>query len=351
MSTNITDDVLALAKREYLRWGNVTSKGMAALNQRNIFEKMETFRQTNMLDSSLPFHSLIVLMLRAGIYFLSYSFITGGGSSSGINADRADALFRLTSTPELPLLDDIALVLFGRLVVGLWTEDDAIASVPLSDLQLDAHAARVASADTVEGAAVAALAAGADLRAAPTVLTRADTVLNINLKRVRDDLAMLKETARRKAPRKYECGEKPILEFHIGPTASGKSKAVTALYPQAYRFDVGNGGSADWMDGYEGESIMLMDEFRGELEFKPFKQLCGWDPCKFQAKGTMVNVLAKKFVFTSTVSPELWYDDPDGEWLRRINEFGIIYRYQAPRRAAQRRVVAIVDVAPLSDDE
>ena len=129
----------------------------------------------------------------------------------------------------------------------------------------------------------------------------------------RRDLAMLTETARRKAPRKYECGEKPILEFHIGPTASGKSKAVTALYPQAYRFDVGNGGSADWMDGYEGESIMLMDEFRGELEFKPFKQLCGWDPCKFQAKGTMVNVLAKKFVFTSTVSPELSYDDPDGE--------------------------------------
>jgi hypothetical protein len=41
-------------------------------------------------------------------------------------------------------------------------------------------------------------------------------------------------------------------------------------------------------------------------------------------------VLAKKFVFTSTTEPVLWYDDPLGEWARRIREFGVFVRYSAP---------------------
>jgi hypothetical protein len=351
MAPHITPEVVAEAKREYLQYGNVTNKGMAALNQRNIFEKAETFRQTNMLDVSLPFRSIVVLMLRSGIYFLSYSFITSSAGSSGINVERADALFRLTSMPELPLLDDIALVLYGRQIVGMWTEDDAIASVPLSDLQVDAHAARVAAGvATVEGAAAAVLAANADLPAAPTVRTRADTVLEINLKRVRDDHAALKEAARRRLRRKYYRGEKPILEFHIGPTGAGKSKAVSRKYSNAYRFDVGNGGNAEWMEGYEGEDTVVLDEFRGELSFKMIKMLCGWDPCTFQVKGSQVNVVAKKFVFTSTQAPALWYPDPDQEWARRIDDFGTIYRYVAPLPSLTRRAVETIDVPPLMTD-
>jgi hypothetical protein len=38
--------------------------------------------------------------------------------------------------------------------------------------------------------------------------------------------------------------------------------------------------------------------------------LCGWDPFTVQVKGSMVNVLAKKFVFTSTQPPGQWYKDP-----------------------------------------
>ena len=67
-------------------------------------------------------------------------------------------------------------------------------------------------------------------------MTRADTVLTINLQRVRDDQAALKEAARRSSRRKYEPGESPVLEFHIGPTGAGKSKAVTAKYPLLFHF-------------------------------------------------------------------------------------------------------------------
>lgn len=47
-----------------------------------------------------------------------------------------------------------------------------------------------------------------------------------------------------------------------------------------------------------------------------------------------VQVMAKKFVFTSTTEPELWYDDPEGEWARRIREFGVKIYY--PLAAAAR---------------
>ena len=68
MAPGITAEMVEEAKREYLKYGNVTNKGMAALNPKNIFEKAETFRQTDMLDPSMPFRSIVVLMLRSGVY-------------------------------------------------------------------------------------------------------------------------------------------------------------------------------------------------------------------------------------------------------------------------------------------
>jgi hypothetical protein len=40
-------------------------------------------------------------------------------------------------------------------------------------------------------------------------------------------------------------------------------------------------------------------------------------------------------VFTSTVEPHLWYDDPLDEWGRRIREFGTFVRYSAQPAASE----------------
>lgn len=54
--------------------------------------------------------------------------------------------------------------------------------------------------------------------------------------------------------------------------------------------------------------------------------LCGFAQCSFQVKGGIAQVLAKTFVFTSTMEPSR-YEDPRGVWARRIAEFGTFVRY------------------------
>jgi len=127
--------------------------------------------------------------------------------------------------------------------------------------------------------------------------------------------------------RKYEGDERPVLEFHIGPTGSGKSKTVFEKYPDAYAWSIDNGGGSTWISNYNGEDVIILDEFRGELRFKALKELCGWNPYSFQSKYGDVQILAKKFVFTSTTHPNEWYVDREGEWARRVAEFGVEYKY------------------------
>ena len=95
-----------------------------------------------------------------------------------------------------------------------------------------------------------------------------------------------------------------------------------------------NGGYTMWVDGYAGEDTITADEMRGDREpgrpgmpFALCKRLCDWQPLRLQAKGTSIHILARRIVFTSTMHPLLWYEDPDGEWRRRLNDFGFLYTY------------------------
>jgi hypothetical protein len=138
------------------------------------------------------------------------------------------------------------------------------------------------------------------------------------------DLAGLGAGAGRKRYRLFEHGEKPVLEFHLGPAGSGKSRAVFEKYPVEFYWFLTGGRAYDYKD----ELIMVFDDFRGELPFPSINQLCSFTPCSLQLMGGPdVQVMAKKFVFTSTTEPELWYDDPEGEWARRIREFGVKIYY------------------------
>ena len=79
--------------------------------------------------------------------------------------------------------------------------------------------------------------------------------------------------------------------------------------------------------GGDAMDTIVLDEFYGGLEFVPLRVLCGFAQCSFQVKGGIAQVLAKTFVFTSTTEPSTWYEDPRGDWARRIAEFGTFVRY------------------------
>jgi hypothetical protein len=129
--------------------------------------------------------------------------------------------------------------------------------------------------------------------------------------------------------RKFADGEVPKLEFHIGASGTNKSRTVFAKYPDAYCLPIGNGGNSIWFDGYDGEEVIIINEYSGELPFNMIKQLCDWYPFSVQTKGGTVGIMAKTIVFTSTTGPEEWYpQDFKGEWKRRVAEFGTTYKYE-----------------------
>ena len=68
-------------------------------------------------------------------------------------------------------------------------------------------------------------------------------------------------------------------------------------------------------------------------------------PCKWQVKHKApVTVMAKKVVFTSVCPPWELFDDPRGEWRRRIRDYGHIVRHPLPRNEGD-------DLDPVEDEE
>lgn len=68
MSENITPLMVEEARILYLRFGNLATKGRAALGPRNLFEKVYTFVGSRLPDQNVTLQTAILLMLRTGLY-------------------------------------------------------------------------------------------------------------------------------------------------------------------------------------------------------------------------------------------------------------------------------------------
>ena len=334
----ITPEYELLAQREYLIHGNLATKGRCALTPRNFLEKAHTFRVAQCLPDDIRVQTVLLLMLRSKLFYTSYSWITSHAGQV-ISIDRANECFRLLVDSVNVIFDDVADVFFAKRELGMWTYSDVTESLPITGLQLEAVGLRALAPRNLAVAGIIGDGGGGpDGASAGVSASATETAMLLaqqrNFNRVRDDETALREATRKRSRRVYEEGKRPQLEFHIGPTGSGKSRAVMQLYRDAYWWFPANGGNSVWLNGYNGEETIVFDEYyRGEVPFDLFKVLCGFTPCSFQVKGSAdVQVLAKKFVFTSTDAPSTWYAFPAGEWARRVAEFGTIITY--PRGAA-----------------
>ena len=110
-----------------------------------------------------------------------------------------------------------------------------------------------------------------------------------------------------------------------GPTGTGKS---------AYCRDNGydeNGTEAfwkpygDWWDGYESQSLVIMDEFYGWIKYSMMLCITDRYPLLLQVKGGTVRFVAKKIIITSNKHPRDWYPNNDYAPLeRRIDHLGYL---------------------------
>lgn len=106
-----------------------------------------------------------------------------------------------------------------------------------------------------------------------------------------------------------------------GPTGTGKSRAAFELAGDAY---VQAGG--EWFDGYDGQRVVILDEFCGNLPWHFLLRLLDRNPMKVPVKGNFREFVARTVIITSNRRPEEWYDrekfgDVFGALFRRISLF------------------------------
>lgn len=132
----------------------------------------------------------------------------------------------------------------------------------------------------------------------------------------------------------------------FGPTGSGKSKTAFEKYPDAY-VKMGNG---KWWDGYRGEAVVLIDDYRpGFCLFSELLRILDRYPMRVEAKGTSMPLSAKTFVITTTSRPEvLWgqrVEEDLNQLIRRITEI-VEFKMDGTKVVLKDASVGYVPISP-----
>lgn len=116
---------------------------------------------------------------------------------------------------------------------------------------------------------------------------------------------------------------------YVGPPGCGKShtveQEVKKLISDNPHLRVYYKTIQKWWDGYDGEEIVVWDDFRSSMPFSELLNLMDGKPFRREAKGTTICLRAHHIFFTSPKAPKYWYKklmeedgDAEGQLLRRI---------------------------------
>lgn len=145
-----------------------------------------------------------------------------------------------------------------------------------------------------------------------------------------------------------------LNEWFVGPSGSGKSRTARLENPNFFDKDP----MTRWWDGYNGEDVVLIDDF-DKFQKAQGGDIKRWsDRYSFQApvKGGYLTIRPLKFVITSQYLPEQIWDDPETiaaiNRRFRIRRFGedpapMAPMFRAPPRAPEFPEWTLPDV----DDE
>lgn len=136
-----------------------------------------------------------------------------------------------------------------------------------------------------------------------------------------------------KKPKTYQRIERPANAIWFGPAGSGKTWAAEEFAIQAehsmWKMPVSQLKS-NWYDGYNGEDIILYDDFRGSC-IQPQEFLNLLDGMKqFPIKGGFVENKSKYLFFTSPDHPinwwPNWYAKDENNWAQVKRRLDKIYQ-------------------------
>jgi len=66
-------------------------------------------------------------------------------------------------------------------------------------------------------------------------------------------------------------------------------------------------GTTTWFDGYNGEEVIMIDDYYGEISYGTLLKICDKYPYNAPIKGGFVNAEWKRVYITSNDPPETWY--------------------------------------------
>jgi len=136
------------------------------------------------------------------------------------------------------------------------------------------------------------------------------------------------------------------VEVHWGVAGTGKTRHVYDKHGIENVFTLIADNSACWFDGYEGEDVLLIDDFKGWITYSMLLKLLDIYPVRLPLKGSFTNACWTKVYITSNYEPSSWYRDVDFNALkRRVHK---VYHYGKIHRMA---VQLIEDSSGETDDD
>lgn len=94
-----------------------------------------------------------------------------------------------------------------------------------------------------------------------------------------------------------------------GPPGTGKSHWWHERFPDAYSVPLSMKGHVQWFTGYNGEKVIVFDDFRGEVH-REISEVLHWldvYPLLVRTNTGMVPAQWELVIFTSNVDPKDWY--------------------------------------------
>lgn len=106
-----------------------------------------------------------------------------------------------------------------------------------------------------------------------------------------------------------------------GPPGTGKTRCVYDSFTDVYAKMPGK-----WWDGYNGQEVVLIDDFDPtdmfEIMYSFYLKLLDRYPLRVEIKGGTKNFSSKTIIFTSNFDPSTWFNDRQNRaaFFRRVTE-------------------------------
>jgi len=149
------------------------------------------------------------------------------------------------------------------------------------------------------------------------------------------------------APKRHKDIPIRVEVYHGGPN-TGKSYIARKKYPGAF---ITNLNGDKWLEGYEGEEVIIFDDFRGcYIKFLDLLRIIDvYGDYKAKVNYKAIHILAHTFVFTSALHPRDWYPNMAESYEQLDGRITYIKHMDVVRTDSHRHKIRAID--HLCDDE